>query len=895
MADLITDPSFLSQGNTVSWNTSNPGQPAKNLKFTNSGPNVGSIANGDTATTLPSFDIDDHFEIRGATSANNNGLYKVTAVTADTQDYVVAKLAGSQGSMETVALDTTPFILGSDAIAGNTTPGTTPQPTATGKSVYYDTYSRKIWLIRQGNLGDEGVTLQSLYSFTKEEWKNDPYLIQFDFPFDAITPEQFEFTNGWRFYDNAIAANTAEISSGDRLTRDLVRTGGWSEFNENNTAELIQQYTGVITLGTFEDETEDRAYVQFGDNPRDTTARDPFVFFGPVNEAIRTYDIAVSNTNATSFVFTGNTIQRTSGNWLTDNFNVGGKLQVITANTVGNQQTSSVLITNITQTTNPSDTISVAGTGVYTPEALDTQARIAYDNRNAVSLFLRGNSAPSTTSLSKAYDSSDLAGIGVSTTTNQVYRFPLTNSLDPKITVVDPTVSVTAAGEEYANVEIRYFPSAFSLQVDSSTLGQERQFGIVIDGGTHSSYDGSVTATGTTLTSAEGGINEFGSTYFNNGKLIVQNGTVGNKNLVGYDITSHTDTTVTISGIDDNEFTDTESSLSFSLIPATKIFNGTGPTIEEIYNRVQYQLRQAANINDFPGGGVVAGDTADELLTFVGDAITGGSVASPPENPEGGGTGVCIVGFDINDTNDISFVTNTGESKGFPFLASGTLVFNDTLKVDTEGYYWMFYDHTHRRTTTATLGSISGSQATITVSSGDATSDFTRVAPGANGPTDAQLQEGDYIRISGFANEVNNGIWRILTYTDAQNMVIQKSDGDTAIAETSVSNVLVDENPIDSPSAIIVEDNGGSQIRGSITVNSVPFDYDYTNNNQGKRIPSSNSLYGGAEGAGNVPIILIRAIGLDDSQFIEVLSSIPKAAGTNIPVNGGQERNYSNP
>ena len=87
-----------------------------------------------------------------------------------------------------------------------------------------------------------------------QEWKNDPYLIQFDFPFDAITPEQFEFTNGWRFYDNAIAADTAEISSGDRLTRDLVRTGGWSEFNENNTGELIQQYTGVITLGTFEDD-----------------------------------------------------------------------------------------------------------------------------------------------------------------------------------------------------------------------------------------------------------------------------------------------------------------------------------------------------------------------------------------------------------------------------------------------------------------------------------------------------------------------------------------------------------------------------------------------------------------------------------------------------------------
>ena len=63
-----------------------------------------------------------------------------------------------------------------------------------------------------------------------------------------------------------------------------------------------------------------RAYVQFGDDPTDTTAgQDDFVFFGPVNEAIRTYDIATTNTGGVTFAFTGNTITRSSGNWLTEN------------------------------------------------------------------------------------------------------------------------------------------------------------------------------------------------------------------------------------------------------------------------------------------------------------------------------------------------------------------------------------------------------------------------------------------------------------------------------------------------------------------------------------------------------------------------------------------------
>jgi hypothetical protein len=56
-----------------------------------------------------------------------------------------------------------------------------------------DTANRTITLNEAGNLSSDGITLQCLYSFLKEEWKTNSTLIPFPFPMTAITPEQFEF------------------------------------------------------------------------------------------------------------------------------------------------------------------------------------------------------------------------------------------------------------------------------------------------------------------------------------------------------------------------------------------------------------------------------------------------------------------------------------------------------------------------------------------------------------------------------------------------------------------------------------------------------------------------------------------------------------------------------
>jgi len=58
---------------------------------------------------------------------------------------------------------------------------------------------RMIYLAPFGQLdADDGVTIQALYSYLKEEWRTDATLIKYPFPMVAITPEQFEFVDMWQ-------------------------------------------------------------------------------------------------------------------------------------------------------------------------------------------------------------------------------------------------------------------------------------------------------------------------------------------------------------------------------------------------------------------------------------------------------------------------------------------------------------------------------------------------------------------------------------------------------------------------------------------------------------------------------------------------------------------------
>lgn len=148
-----------------------------------------------------------------------------------------------------------------------------------------------------GDVAD-GVTLQAIYSFGKEEWRVDSLvtdltpeynddLIRHEFPFEAITSEQFE-VGGGTSHDNWNWFNS--------YTRKKVRTAGWAEKTRTGTGDLARE-TGVITLGSLDADAQ--VYYQ---QTSVITPKADFTFLGPVNEALRIYtDASADNTPEDDF------------------------------------------------------------------------------------------------------------------------------------------------------------------------------------------------------------------------------------------------------------------------------------------------------------------------------------------------------------------------------------------------------------------------------------------------------------------------------------------------------------------------------------------------------------------------------------------------------------------
>jgi hypothetical protein len=144
---------------------------------------------------------------------------------------------------------------------------TDPDSLNQGTEVTISTGAKTIALNIAGTLSNDGVTLKCLYSFLKEEWKNDAALIKFPFPMEPITDEQFELKDGWNF------ANTG--------TRNLIRTGGWAVKNLAN--QVTEMWAGIVTLGSIE--PDDQVYIQQANGAASTN----IVLTGPVNQAVQIY------------------------------------------------------------------------------------------------------------------------------------------------------------------------------------------------------------------------------------------------------------------------------------------------------------------------------------------------------------------------------------------------------------------------------------------------------------------------------------------------------------------------------------------------------------------------------------------------------------------------------
>ena len=114
------------------------------------------------------------------------------------------------------------------------------------------------------------------------------------------------------------------------------------------------------------------------------------------------------------------------------------------------------------------------------------------------------------------------------------------------------------------------------------------------------------------------------------------------------------------------------------------IINGNNGTSQQVYEFVQYSLRQTTDIDDDVSTAI--GRTMDGLMRFVGAELQVGSADGGltfPTNPDGGGSGVFIDGLNAQSANDVIFYDNTGVARANPETIAVTLDFNSTIIDDT--------------------------------------------------------------------------------------------------------------------------------------------------------------------------------------------------------------------
>ena len=109
------------------------------------------------------------------------------------------------------------------------------------------------------------------------------------------------------------------------------------------------------------------------------------------------------------------------------------------------------------------------------------------------------------------------------------------------------------------------------------------------------------------------------------------------------------------------------------------VTDGSGSaTTQQIYEKIQYQLRQNSDID--AGAGSVIGATADAILSFIGDTLVGA-------------TSVAIDGLNANYLNSVELYDKNGVKRLYPFVAAGTINFGSNAG-SGDFKYWMFFTDT---------------------------------------------------------------------------------------------------------------------------------------------------------------------------------------------------------
>lgn len=300
-----------------------------------------------------------------------------------------------------------------------------------------------------------------------------------------------------------------------------------------------------------------------------------------------------------------------------------------------------------------------------------------------------------------------------------------------------------------------------------------------------------------------------------------------------------------------------------------------GGTNKQVYEWIQRQLRRNTDIDADADVGI--GRTLDGLMRFVGELLEVGSVDGGltfPVNPDGGGSGVFISNINAASKNFTQFYDNTGAVRSFPVSVPVTLDFNATIETDTLAKFTLFFDRTIRTSVTdLVITAGAGPNGTIT-------------SAGANLPDNAELTAGDYVRVVGLTggNVAMNGIYQITAETTpGSSWAVTRYDSAT-ITTTTSATANVDQHAVDSPDAVIVDDDLGVDVTGLVGGTDFSFSFDYSNNAQGGRTPATDAF------------VMCKALGQQTAQYTQsTVQTIQSGVALTIAVSSVQERNFANP
>jgi len=267
-----------------------------------------------------------------------------------------------------------------------------------------------------------------------------------------------------------------------------------------------------------------------------------------------------------------------------------------------------------------------------------SSAVTAYDKRSFTKLFVR--------EYLKTYAGASIQDdLAVATQEYVVYSLPLTNAVDLKIST---TLEGQATGSPYDEVTISYLTgSGFDNYSDGQTYEAGR---VVYDSTGTPNQEWFITNAGGTTTAGDGTVS----------------GNAGSATFVTWSAANNGGQRLI-------------SSVNYAFNVIIDAGAGQNNTKEQVYTRVQYELRLSSSIDDNDQFTTPhTGSVSDLLLSFLGDTLITAD-------------GVFVDNFQDADTNSIDFFDVSGSVRRFPFVSAGTIVFNDNLSNDAQAEYFMFF------------------------------------------------------------------------------------------------------------------------------------------------------------------------------------------------------------